>query len=62
MDECEDSSACTGPSECVNIEGSFQCVCDLGYTNEGTQCLGGLLKNRAKYCSHTSFYVSNCMG
>lgn len=39
IDEClEDQDNCTDNSHCVNLIGSFACVCDSGYRNNGTDC------------------------
>ena len=42
IDECSDTNACSGPSMCVNSDGSFQCVCNMGYMIQGTECIGEL--------------------
>lgn len=38
IDECEEGSfECTENSHCINLPGSYMCVCDYGYRN-GTNC------------------------
>ena len=40
IDECTDLNVCSGPSTCVNTDGSFQCICNSGYMIQGTECIG----------------------
>ena len=40
IDECTDLSVCSGPSTCVNTDGSFQCICNSGYRIQETECIG----------------------
>ena len=42
IDECADSGThtCSGGSECLNSEGSYDCVCSTGYqlSQDGSSC------------------------
>ena len=43
IDECADSGIdmqCDSNTVCVNTPGSYNCVCNLGYTGNGTTCTG----------------------
>lgn len=31
---------CSENAECINTEGSFECVCKLGFTGDGRDCEG----------------------
>ena len=43
INECEsDSKRCSSNAECVNNEGSYQCICRQGYEVRGAQCRGNL--------------------
>ena len=43
IDECTTGAAqCHYNASCVNIPGSFSCVCDSGYTGDGIVCNGKL--------------------
>ncbi|XP_031558491.1 latent-transforming growth factor beta-binding protein 4-like, partial [Actinia tenebrosa] len=40
IDECSEKNKCGAHSSCKNIEGSFTCTCDNGYTSQnGRNCL-----------------------
>ena len=40
-DECEDgTSTCDKNADCVDVKGSFHCVCSHGYTGSGMNCTG----------------------
>ena len=41
-DECADPSLnnCDTDATCTNTEGSYQCVCNDGYSGDGTVCQG----------------------
>ena len=46
IDECRTGVAqCHYNASCVNIPGSFSCVCDSGYTGDGIVCNGKLNVN-----------------
>lgn len=39
INECEEDLVnCTENSQCVNLIGSFVCICNHGYHNNGTNC------------------------
>ena len=41
INECANSSAvCDSNASCSNIEGSFECTCNEGYTGNGSSCEG----------------------
>jgi len=41
IDECESSTPqCHAMATCQNTPGTFQCVCNEGYTGSGTECTG----------------------
>ena len=42
VDECEENAnLCGDNSVCINLPGTFQCVCNPGYTgNSGANCVG----------------------
>lgn len=40
MDTCHEQA------NCMNTPGSFQCMCNSGYTGDGTQCDGMLTTNK----------------
>ena len=42
IDECVDASLnnCDTDATCTNAEGSYQCVCNDGYSGDGTVCQG----------------------
>ena len=39
-DECSDGSPCDSNAECTNTDGSFECMCNHGYTGDGRTCQG----------------------
>lgn len=44
VDECVDPSICGPNSLCLNVMGSFLCLCDLGFTGDGVNnCTGKYL-------------------
>ena len=68
MNECEgDIFPCADNSECYDIDGSFECICRLGYSGDGyLNCTGlmayiCLFKNG--YCNMSSFHIDidECM-
>ena len=41
IDECSaDSNPCDVNAQCINTDGSFSCVCEQGFTGNGTVCNG----------------------
>lgn len=47
IDECDEGSAqCVNESTCVNTRGSYNCVCQEGYSGDGRQDGYGCTGNR----------------
>ena len=45
IDECSSSNGgCHEDAACDNIEGSFTCTCQPGYSGDGLNCVGGYLQ------------------
>lgn len=42
IDECEENGPCENNGTCVNTQGSYGCVCTVGW--QGQHCDKGLLK------------------
>ena len=41
IDECTDGTDnCHDDAQCTNTDGSFTCMCNSGYTGDGTTCTG----------------------
>ena len=40
IDECEGTALCPANSTCVNTFGSFDCVCDDGFVQNESVCIG----------------------
>ena len=41
VDECSaDSNPCDVNAQCINTDGSYSCVCEQGFTGNGTVCNG----------------------
>ena len=42
INECNATGAvsCNQKSVCHNTEGSYECICNLGYTGDGVNCTG----------------------
>eukprot|EP00026_Physarum_polycephalum_P002505 Phypoly_transcript_02512.p1 GENE.Phypoly_transcript_02512~~Phypoly_transcript_02512.p1 ORF type:complete len:910 (+),score=55.06 Phypoly_transcript_02512:331-2730(+) len=42
--QCQDIDECAGPNDCsslatcINIDGSYECLCNSGYTGDGSRC------------------------
>ena len=47
INECEVGGAndCHANADCLNIDGSYNCTCNVGYTGTGILCAGILFKN-----------------
>ena len=44
VNECDEGLVtCQANSHCVNTDGDYQCICDLGYFKNGSSC--GKLNN-----------------
>ena len=39
VDECTDASPCPENSECRNVEGAYNCSCNIGYSEVGAECI-----------------------
>ena len=40
VDECAlDMDICASNASCQNTEGSFECICDEGFVDDGTECI-----------------------
>ena len=39
LDECE-VEPCNRNGNCINVPGSFRCVCNSGYVGDGFTCIG----------------------
>ena len=57
---------CSQNGVCINVNGSFQCECQPGFTGDGKACNGRLTKNKfwnvyhkPCYCSRPSFIIIN---
>ena len=42
VNECNatDTVSCNQNAVCHNTEGSYECICNLGYTGDGVNCTG----------------------
>ena len=40
IDECSTNNLCHEKANCNNTIGSYTCACDLGYSGDGSSCLG----------------------
>ena len=44
MNECEDSSkVCDGNATCSDTQGSYECMCNTGYSGDGLTCTSKFL-------------------
>ena len=52
IDECANPALnnCHQNANCLNIPGSYQCQCNIGYTGNGIQCAG-------KYRAYSSTFL-----
>lgn len=52
MNECEDPGVC-GTARCENKEGSYDCLCDIGYVydNETKSCVGKCVYTHTQGCT-----------
>ena len=57
IDECVQQSPCDQNATCTNTPGSFTCVCNEGYTGDGTTCTGVLLPIAFVLIEHNSYRV-----
>ena len=64
INECTETkeSICFANSDCVNIDGSYDCVCRAGYLENGTFCMSMCIDNFSKlnvvlyYCNVKLLY------
>ena len=64
IDECSsDLSTCDEDAFCFNIEGSHGCICQQGFTGNGTTCEGKCAKYRRlnKKIKRSSLRIHSCM-
>ena len=38
INECDRTGVCDGNATCYDIQGSFECVCNTGYSGDGFSC------------------------
>ena len=43
IDECLNGSPCDTNAYCMNLYGSFACLCNSGYSGDGFSCEGKVL-------------------
>ena len=43
IDECLEEKPCDINADCVNVDGSFGCLCRTGYSGIGSSCTGKLI-------------------
>ena len=62
IDECsKNGSPCDENAECLNIEGSYNCTCNDGFTGNGTVC-AGKLPFSGIVCPHSAFmFIYFCL-
>ena len=56
IDECSiNADNCAEDGACTNIQGSFTCGCNIGYSGNGVQCTGKLpdISFNIHYCEYT---------
>ena len=70
IDECKlaslnNTDLCSGVMQCVNTEGSYQCLCPYGFTNTNGSCLSkynftlmSSCFNKCQLCSNFSHTIS----
>lgn len=46
IDECAGKNDCSRDARCMNVPGTYQCVCKKGFRGDGKRCTG-VVKNRA---------------
>jgi hypothetical protein len=46
INECDDNTDnCDGNATCQDTEGSFECICNAGYTGNGVTCQSRWIRN-----------------
>ena len=38
VNECDQEASCDTNAECTDVEGSYECHCNHGYTGDGLTC------------------------
>lgn len=60
LDEClSGARPCDVNASCTNSDGSYSCVCNQGFTGNGTVCDGMFIHasySNPTYCVHYSFW------
>ena len=66
VDECkiaslDNTDLCSGVMQCLNTEGSYECLCPYGFTNTNGSCLSkcNIIQNLMSSCFHTCQLFSN---
>lgn len=60
INECtEGTHNCDGNATCTDTDGSFDCVCNTGYTGNGTDCAGKLLLYTYEHTDYTDVLCRN---
>ena len=60
-DECEYEGMCSYPhSVCVNLPGTFKCVCEEGYEGDHSECERTFDDTECKSTSSFIFYDTEC--
>ena len=64
INECEVGGAndCHTEADCLNIDGSYNCTCKVGYTGTGILCAGILFKNLYEQMMTVLYCVSSELG
>ena len=39
VNECNGTGVCDGNATCYDIQGSFECICNTGYSGDGSLCI-----------------------
>ena len=61
INECTESEfPCDDNAQCLNTEGSYECRCYIGYTGNGSSCIGIILR-LVLYNLHDNLYSNNNM-
>lgn len=42
VDECSNADACPENSNCINSNGSYACICQVGYVLADDKCIGNM--------------------
>lgn len=55
IDECHDKP-CNADADCINVPGTYKCICRPGYTGDGFQCSGNTHSVTRPQCILNSLY------